>query len=166
MAFFYLSLFLFLTASTEAVVRVILPDADRTYLIEMLTQTHKDISADRAQELVYELENFYTGVRDNLWAECGPPYEIDKVFHLHIINTRMYEAFSEANFGRFLHHSPFWSAHPPPYDLQTRCGDQVKKLQDHGVSVTYDYLWAPPTCGNDKEDLLTNKHREVWACDL
>ncbi|CAF1640677.1 unnamed protein product [Rotaria sp. Silwood1] len=129
----------------------------------MLTQTHEDISIDRAQELVYELENFYTGVRDNLWTECGPPFEIDKIFHLHIINTRLYAAFSQATFGRFLHHSPFWSAHPPPSDLQERCGDQVNKLRAHGVPVTYEHLWIPPICGNNEKDFADSN---IWRCDL
>ncbi|CAF1351899.1 unnamed protein product [Rotaria sordida] len=129
----------------------------------MLMETYKDISTDRALEIVYELENFYTGVRDDLWADCGPPYEIDKAFHLHIINTRLYAAFSENTFGRFLHHSPFWSAHPPPSDIQVRCGDQVKKLRDHGIPVTYENLWALPIFGKCEEDPQDSR---LWMCEL
>ncbi len=33
------------------------------------------MTADSARELVYELENFYNNVRDNLWKECGPSYK-------------------------------------------------------------------------------------------
>lgn len=152
-----------LIASTIAdVERVVLPDDHRIYLIEMLTTTYDDISTDRAQEIVYELENFYTGVRDNLWTDCGPPNDIDKAFHLHIINTRFYERFSQATFGRFLHHSPFWSAHPPPSDLRDRCGNQVRKLREHGVPVAYEYLWTPPACTFDKD--VDREH--LWMCEL
>ncbi|CAF4269367.1 unnamed protein product, partial [Adineta steineri] len=166
MPFLYLSLSVFLITCIVAVQKVTLPDADRSYLIELLPQTYKDISADRAQKLVYELENFYTGIRENLWADCGPPYEIDKAFHLHIINTRMYEAFSQVTFGRFVHHSPFWSAHPAPNDLLERCGDQVKKLRDHDVPIIYEYLWMPPIRGKCENDLVDKEDERPYYCDL
>ena len=145
MIFAALGLSLLLISSTVAAQRVNLPDGDRIYLIELITQTHQDVSIDRAQELVYELENFYTGVRDNLWTDCGPPSEIDEVFHLHIINTRLYAAFSDATFGRLLHHEPFWSQHSTPHDLLEQCGDLANKLKDHGILIKYEHLWASPT---------------------
>ena len=163
MGWIYVIYSLSLIVSTiSAVDRVVLPDDHRTYLIEMLTKTHQDTSPEHAQELVYELENFYTGVRDNLWTDCGPPDQIDKAFHLHIINTRFYERFSQATFGRFVHHSPFWSAHLPPTDLRKRCGNQVRKLRNHGVAVIYDHLWAVPACGVNG----AHEDDEVWRCDL
>lgn len=65
MIFAALVLYLLSINSVVAVDRVSLPEGDRTYLIELFTQTCKDISSDGAEELVYELENFYAGVRDN-----------------------------------------------------------------------------------------------------
>ena len=127
--------------------RVTLPDDDRTYLIDLLQQTPNDMTVDRAKELLYELENFYTGIRQNLWGDCGPPYQINEAFHLHIINTRFYAAFCLSNFGQFVHHSPFWSLHPPPIYIQQRCGSQVQKLRDHGIDVKFEHFWALPTCG-------------------
>jgi hypothetical protein len=158
-----LGLSLLLIISTVTAQRVNLPDTDRIYLIELITQTHQDVSIDRAQELIYELENFYTGVRDNLWTDCGPPFEIDKAFHLHIINTRLYAAFSEATFGRFLHHSPFWSEHPAPHNLLDRCGHLMNKLQQHGILVKYEHLWKLSTCGAHED--IPN-HQERYYCDL
>ena len=152
--------------------RVTLPDDDRTYLIDLLQQTPHDMTVDRATELLYELENFYTGIRENLWGDCGPPYEIDKAFHLHIINTRLYAAFCESNFGRFIHHSPFWSRHPPPSDIQQRCGNQVQKLRDHGIDVKLEHFWALPTCGEGIEQNLSRDDREtirgkkIYYCEL
>lgn len=157
--FYYLiSLFLLIVYTTSTVNRVTLPDDDQIYLIELLQGTYKDITADDAKELVYELENFYTGVRDNLWDDCGPPYTIDKAFHLHIINTRLYAAFCDVIFGRFIHHSPFWSKHLPPDNLRERCSTQVQKLREYGVDVKYEHLWAPPTCGSATHNqLVTDK---------
>lgn len=157
----FLSVFLVLVCTCNGVNRVTLPDDQRTYLIETLQQTPNGPTVEQAEELVYELENFYTGIRDNLWENCGPPYQIDEAFHLHIVNTRFYAAFCQAIFGRFIHHAPFWSRHLPPHDLQQRCGNQVQNLRDHGLDVKYEHLWAQPTCGED------TKYRYIkWACDL
>ncbi|CAF3091551.1 unnamed protein product [Rotaria socialis] len=161
MALIFLISSLLLIVSTVAVERVILPDGDRAYLIEMLTTTYNEISTDRAQEIVYELENFYTGIRYNIGADCGPPKEIDKAFHLHIINTRSYAAFSEATFGYFLHHSPFWSAHPPSSDLRERCSNQASKFRHHGIPIVYECLWTPPACATDRTDFENSN--PLWS---
>ena len=163
MFFAALVLYLLSIHSVVAVDRVSLPETDRTYLTELIAQTYEDISRDGAEELVYELENFYTGVRDNLWTDCGPPSEIDKAFHIHIINTRLYAAFSEATFGRFLHHSPFWSQHVAPHDLLERCGQLMNKLQHHGILIKYEHLWALPTCGAHKD--IPDDQRDYY-CEL
>ena len=159
----YFVLSLVSITSTVAVQRVSLPEEDRLYLIEIIMQTHTEIATDRAEELAYELENFYTGVRDNLWTNCGPPSEIDKAFHLHIINTRLYAAFSEATFGRFLHHSPLWSRHRASHDLLERCGHLMNTLKDHGVLIKYEDLWGLSRCEAQK---TSAKHRPVFYCVL
>lgn len=147
----YLVMSLLFGVYVTAVEKVRLPDVDRTYLIELLQRTYHDISVNNAQDIVSELENYYTGIGDDIWGNCGPPYQIDKAFHLHIINTRLYAAFSGATFGRFVHHSPFWSGHPTPSDLNERCGDMVKKLRDHGVQIINENLWKTSNCGEEKE---------------
>ncbi|UJR12236.1 hypothetical protein I4U23_016413 [Adineta vaga] len=123
--------------------RVTLPDVDRQYITEMLRVENPDYTLVETGKLIYELENFYTVIRDNLFA-CGPPKKIDAVYHLHVINTRLYRTFCEATFGRFIDHIPFWSGHPTSDEHQTDCSDQLSLLEAHGINVTSPCLWRTP----------------------
>ncbi|CAF3817360.1 unnamed protein product [Rotaria sp. Silwood1] len=65
------------------------------------------MSPEDALNSILELENYYTGLKNNI---NGSPSEmIDKAWHAHILHTKMYFRFSQAAFGKYLHHIPFWS---------------------------------------------------------
>ena len=88
--------------------RVTLPDVDRHYLEEMLIGENPGYTSRETDKLIYELENFYTVIRDDLY-QCGPPKKIDAVYHHHVLNTHLYRGFCHKTFGRFVDHVPFWS---------------------------------------------------------
>ena len=71
-------------------------------------QEHADHTEVEANKAIYELGNYYTGIREGLFW-CGPPQKLDICYHLHVLNTRLYRAFCQATFGRFIDHEPFWS---------------------------------------------------------
>jgi len=51
----------------------------------------------------------------------APEQDVDRFWHMHILDTRKYAADCEATFGRFLHHFPY---------LGLRGEDDAKALQD------------------------------------
>ena len=108
--FYKLSLCLLVFAYSAARERVKLPDVDRKYVAEMLIEENPRYTSAETDKLIYELENFYTVIRDDLY-QCGPPKKIDAVYHLHVLNTRLYREFCQATFGRFVDHVPIWSGH-------------------------------------------------------
>ncbi len=148
-----LLLFLCTLTVSSAVDRVVLPDTDREYLTEMLI-TYEDKTEDEAKKLIDELENFYTGLRDKI-LDCGPPGEIDKAYHWHILETRAYAAFTQKTFGTFIHHTPHWAGSPPSDDEQVRCANPVLLLKSHGINVQNENLWeTPQQCGGKKKRMM------------
>lgn len=145
-----LLLFSYTVLCCMAIDRVSLPDTDRRYLAEMLI-TYDAMTDEEATQVIYELENYYTGLRDKI-LDCGPPAQIDKAFHWHILNTRAYAAFCKNTFGRFVHHTPHWIDSPPTNDEQVRCNDEVSLLKDHGIDVHRKDLWGTShRCGGQRK---------------
>lgn len=85
---------------------IVIPDKDVQYLYERL-QTAEHMSETDALNTILELENYYTGAKNDLIGE--PSEMIDKAWHAHILNTPMYCSFCESTFGYYLHHTPYWT---------------------------------------------------------
>ncbi|UJR32641.1 hypothetical protein I4U23_020101 [Adineta vaga] len=133
-------IFLCIFAYVAAIERVTLPDDDRQYMKELIIQemaNHTEVEANKA---IYELENYYTALRDGLY-QCGPPKKLDLYYHLHILNTRLYRNFCQATFGRFIDHEPFWSGNPSSDQKQIKCDDQLTLVEAHGLNITCPCLW-------------------------
>ncbi|CAF1462748.1 unnamed protein product [Didymodactylos carnosus] len=80
----------------------------------------------------------------------GSPSEmVDKAWHAHILNTRMYFKFSEAMFGTYLHHVPFWSDN---IEEQMAYSDSevpmYVKLKELGIQDLNETVWT----------YITNEH--------
>jgi len=118
---------------------VTLPDNDLMYLNERL-QLHEHMSQEDAVNSIIELENFYTGLRNNL---NGSPSEmIDKAWHAHILNTQMYFHFSESVFGRYLHHIPFWSGNREETEKIADDLSMFEKLKAFGITNMNETVWT------------------------
>ncbi|CAF3208229.1 unnamed protein product [Rotaria socialis] len=87
---------------------VTIPSTDIEYVIERL-KNHEKMTHEEAVKCVQELIHFYTAIK---YGKRGSPSDmIDKAWHAHILNTPMYMEFTQATFGRFVHHVPYWSGH-------------------------------------------------------
>ncbi|CAF0778953.1 unnamed protein product [Adineta ricciae] len=112
--------------------------------------THETMTNEESTQVIYELENYYTGLREGI-LDCGPPAQIDTAFHWHILNTRAYAAFCKNTFNKFIHHTPHWIDSPPTNDEQVHCNDAVSLLKEHGIDVHRKDLWeTSPRCGGQK----------------
>jgi hypothetical protein len=87
---------------------VTIPARDAQYIIERL-EKHEHMTHEDALSCVAELAHYYAALKH---GKKGSPSEmVDKAWHAHILNTPMYMKFTEAEFGRFVHHLPYWSGH-------------------------------------------------------
>ncbi|CAF1435437.1 unnamed protein product [Rotaria sordida] len=127
---------------------VTIPDEDLLYLNERL-QIHEHMSREDALNSILELENYYTGVKNKL---RGSPSEmVDKAWHAHILNTKMYFRFSETEFGRYLHHLPFWSGN---VEEAARFDDDIPmfgKLNALGIENMNETVWTYRFKKNDEQ---------------
>ncbi|CAF3052589.1 unnamed protein product [Rotaria sp. Silwood2] len=79
------------------------------YLAECL-QMKENMNREDTFNTIVELEHFYTLIKNNKNAGGAPSPIVDKAWHQHILNTKMYNSFSHQHFGiEILHHVPFWS---------------------------------------------------------
>jgi hypothetical protein len=129
---------------------VTIPDEDIRYLNERL-QTKEGMNAEDALNTIIELENFYTATKNGIDGE--PSEMIDKAWHAHILNTPMYFQFSETQFGKYIHHLPFWSGNMPSEGdsldfLHEPVYERLKRLGIHSINETvwtYRYPETTPT---------------------
>jgi hypothetical protein len=95
-------------SSTREVVEIKLSDVEVRYLTERL-RDKEYMSEPDIEHTIVELEHFYTILANNEGL-FEPSEMVDKAWHHHILNTRMYGDFSRLNFGMdILHHMPYWS---------------------------------------------------------
>ncbi|CAF1398675.1 unnamed protein product [Rotaria sp. Silwood1] len=89
--------------------KVQLSDTEVLYLVERL-QMQDHMNPEDIPNTIAELENFYTFLKNNNDAMAVPSPMVDKAWHQHILNTKMYNTFSRQHFGiEILHHAPFWT---------------------------------------------------------
>lgn len=87
---------------------VTIPSRDIEYIIDRL-MNHEKLTNEEAVKCVQELIHFYTAIKN---GKRGSPSDmVDKAWHAHILNTPMYMEFTQATFGRFVHHVPYWSGY-------------------------------------------------------
>lgn len=94
--------------STSDISQVKLSDLEVRYLTERLKK-HENMCDYDIRYTIIELEHFYTAVKNsnNMYE---PSAMMDKAWHHHILNTKMYRIFSRRHFAiEILHHIPFWS---------------------------------------------------------
>jgi hypothetical protein len=116
-----------------------LSDEDLKYLNERL-QLHEHMNREDALNSIIELENFYTGLKNNL---NGSPSEmVDKAWHAHILNTKMYFQFSETNYGKYLHHLPFWSGNQGEAEQVVDDIPMFEKLKLLGIQNMNESVWT------------------------
>jgi hypothetical protein len=141
---------MFIVLSCTSYEIVIIPDEDIRYLNERL-QTKDGMSEEDALNTIIELENFYIAMKNGINGE--PSEMIDKAWHAHILNTPMYFKFSETQFGKYIHHLPFWSGNMPSEDNILNSSyesvyEQLKQLGIHSMNETvwiFHYLNTTPT---------------------
>ena len=85
-----------------------IPSRDAEYIIERL-EKDKHMSHREAVNCVAELAHYYATLKHG--KKGSPSAMIDKAWHAHILNTPMYMEFTKAEFGRYIHHVPYWSEH-------------------------------------------------------
>ncbi|CAF1395560.1 unnamed protein product [Rotaria sp. Silwood1] len=89
--------------------KVQLSNTDVLYLTERL-QMKEHMNREDTLNTIVELEHFYTFLKNNNKGMGAPSPMVDKAWHHHILNTKMYNTFSHQHFGiEILHHVPFWS---------------------------------------------------------
>ncbi|CAF4602498.1 unnamed protein product, partial [Rotaria sp. Silwood2] len=118
---------------------VIIPDEDLLYLNERL-QLKIHMNREDALNSIIGLENYYTGLKNNLHG--SPSEMVDEAWHAHILNTPMYFRFSNAAFGSYLHHLPFWSGNRK---LANQLHDDIpmlEKLIKLGIENINETVWT------------------------
>ncbi len=84
----------------------LIDEADLTSTIERLVKVEK-WSKKQALEAVKQYRNFLFLKRKYGHQHILPPsYDIDEVWHAHILHTKEYFDFCEGVFGSYLHHHP------------------------------------------------------------
>jgi hypothetical protein len=75
----------------------------------------------------------------------APEQDVDRFWHMHILDTRKYAADCDATFGHFLHHFPY---------LGLRGADDAKALQTAFEKMQALYLeeFGEPLAAKDKRD--------------
>ena len=98
------------------------------------------MNREDALNAIIELENYYTGLKYNLHG--SPSEMVDEAWHAHILHTQMYFRFSNAVFGSYLHHLPFWSGNR---ELAKRTPDDLtmhQKLKQLGIQDINETVWT------------------------
>ncbi|CAF3050066.1 unnamed protein product [Rotaria sp. Silwood2] len=86
-----------------------LSNTEVLYLAECL-QNKEHMYREDALNTIAELEHFYSVLKNTNFEMSVPSPMVDKAWHQHILNTKMYNIFSRQHFGlEILHHLPFWS---------------------------------------------------------
>ncbi|CAF3802506.1 unnamed protein product [Rotaria sordida] len=99
-----------------------------------------------ALNTIIELENYYTGVKNDLIGE--PSEMVDKAWHAHILNTPMYFNFCESNFGYYLHHIPYWTGGSEDQETQAIVSSlefqipMYTKLKNLGLQHLNETVWT------------------------
>lgn len=95
--------------SNKDFIEVTLSDIELQYLNDRLSTKEYMCDYD-VKNTIIELQHFYTVIKNND-GMFQPSAMVDKAWHHHILNTRMYRTFSRQNFGlEILHHVPFWNS--------------------------------------------------------
>ncbi|CAF3644943.1 unnamed protein product [Rotaria sordida] len=105
-------------------------DEDLIYINERL-QLKVHMNREDALNSIIELENYYTGLKNNLHG--SPSEMVDEAWHAHILNTPMYFRFSTAEFGSYLHHIPFWSGNRKQTGQLNDDISMLEKLKKLGI---------------------------------
>lgn len=105
---------------------------DRQYIFERLMTD--GMSSIDALNSINELEHFYTGVK--LGSEGSPSHTVDQAWHAHILNTPMYFEFTEKNFGKYIHHAPFWSG-----NIENHSSNAYFDLVEYGMKNLNTTIW-------------------------
>jgi len=66
----------------------------------------KQLPISTSKQLHAELEDFFTQVSLSDHP-LFPTKEVDKVWHHFLLNTKLYQQYCLATFGKFIHHTPF-----------------------------------------------------------
>ena len=87
-----------------------IPDYDLLYIMDFLKFEH-NFGFDDALLSIFELENYYNGLKNNLFPiDCYQPssnsHFILKAWHAHILHTTKYFNFTYTNFNRYIHTDP------------------------------------------------------------
>jgi hypothetical protein len=95
-------------AVVDAPVRVRLPEFDFVFLKEQMRRcgNFSDWSEARIDEAVLEYQRFLALNRAFPDEPIGINEDGDEIWHMHIINTRMYMDDCQKFFGYYLHHTP------------------------------------------------------------
>jgi hypothetical protein len=115
---------------------VYIPSQDAQYIIERL-EKHDHMTHEEALSCVAELAHYYTAIKHG--KNGSPSAKIDKAWHAHILNTPMYMEFTKAEFGRYVHHVPYWSGHQSDGNEDDIYGYLVNNLGvDHVNAAMWD----------------------------
>lgn len=87
---------------------VTIPSRDTEYIVERL-EKYEHMNREDALSCVAELAHYYTALKHGKIGSPSPM--VDKAWHTHILNTPMYMEFTKSEFGRYVHHVPYWSGH-------------------------------------------------------
>ena len=124
----------FEVALTSVISEVKLSNIEIRYLTERLKK-HEHMGDDDIRYTIVELEHFYT-ILKNKDGIYEPSVMVDKAWHHHILNTKMYNIFSRRHFGvEILHHTPFWSE----YDQEIE-EESFDPVEEFDCIETYDTL--------------------------
>ncbi|MFA7194007.1 MAG: hypothetical protein WC087_03770 [Candidatus Paceibacterota bacterium] len=103
------------------------------------------ISRDDATELFKELKNFLALAADSPKVLLIPAPLIDEAWHTFILFTRMYQAYCQEQFGRFIHHRPA-TEHEMLHGSKGELADAIavtKRMMEKRFGTLSDY-WTYP----------------------
>jgi hypothetical protein len=116
-------------------VTIKLSDIEVRYLTERL-QKHEYMCDYDAKNTITELEHFYTVLKNKVGA-YEPSAMVDKAWHHHILNTKMYSIFSRRHFGlEILHHVPFWSGNEKEVAEQSNTNKEFDFIDTYNTLVS------------------------------
>lgn len=91
-------------AAEEDEIKAYVRDFDLTPVTKKYAR-QASISDEEALRLTHEIKRFFV-LRAIFKIKYGLRGRIDDLFHVFILNTRLYHEFCERVFGQYLHHSP------------------------------------------------------------
>ena len=144
-------------------IRTAVPTLDLAPIMSRVAKECPDWSAERlmAAEYGYRVFLAYMKTRPNAPISV-PSYDVDVVWHVHILHTQKYQEDCFFYLGRFLHHLPFDDEHPWVLEkdrsadlFRECCGDippgwwSSSAYGDRGgQSLDYQVDNPPPCSGN------------------